>query len=322
MSRISNFCVRLRRQIDGKIIPAVPVPFDARGRIHWGAQERYAQWMARQPIAGVAIWVHTGRGLFLTPRQRADVFRSWRDALGKERVIVTGVGARKGTSNIIGESVKMGVEGATLGADAFLVYAPVGFRGGPDQDRKIVRHHQAMANLGVPLILFYLYEAAGGISYSVPLLKRLFSIEGVAGIKMATLDSVMTYQDVSELIQRYFPDQMLVTGEDRMLGYTFMRGARSALIGMGSACTRLQTQMVEAWFKGASSRFLKLSGKVDAFAEATFIHPMEGYIQRMLWALALSKIIPMEACHDPWGPKIPRSEFENLKKVMRKIGEI
>lgn len=298
------------------------MPFDARGAIHWKAQERYTRWMARQPIAGVAVWVHTGRGLFLTSQQRADVFRSWRDALGKDRLIVTGVGAPKETLDITGASMRMGEEAVELGANAFLVYAPVGFRGKRDQDLKIVRHHQALAKLGLPLMLFYLYEAAGGISYSLPLLKRLFSIEGVAGIKMATLDSVMTFQDVAELVLRHFPNQMLITGEDRMLGYTFMRGASSALIGMGAACTRLQAKMVDAYFKGASSQFLKLSGKVDALAEVTFIRPMEGYILRMLWALALAKVIPMEACNDPWGPKIPQSEFANLKKVMREIGEL
>ncbi len=278
--------------------------------------------MARQPIAGVSLWVHTGRGLFLTPAQRADVFRCWRGALKKEHLIVTGVGAPKGASDVTGASVRMGEEAVELGADAFLVYAPVPFRGQRDQDAKIIRHHQAVARLGTPLILFYLYEAAGGISYSLPLLKKLLAIDGVAGIKMATLDSVMTYQDVSEMIRRYFPEQMMITGEDRMLGYTFMRGAKSALIGMGSACTKLQADLLTAHRKGDAARFLKLSNKVDALAEVTFIRPMEGYIQRMLWALALAKIIPLGVCNDPWGPKIPGSEFDQLKRVMREIGEI
>lgn len=288
----------------------------------WKAQEKYAAWMARQPIAGVALWVHTGRGLFLTPTQRADVFRCWRSALRKEHLIVTGVGAPKGASDVTAASLKMGGEAVALGADAFLVYAPVPFRGRRDQDDRIVRHHRAIARLGLPLVLFYLYEAAGGISYSLGLLRRLFSIEGVAGIKMATLDSVTTYQDVSELVIRHFPGQMMITGEDRMLGYTFMRGSRSALIGMGSACTKLQADLLTAHRRGEAARFLKLSNKVDAFAEVTFIRPMEGYIRRMLWALALSRVIPLEACHDPWGPGIPRSEFDELKRVMRGIGEL
>ncbi len=38
------------------LIPAVPVPFDAQGEIDAPAQERYARWMAKQPVEGVAVW--------------------------------------------------------------------------------------------------------------------------------------------------------------------------------------------------------------------------------------------------------------------------
>ena len=39
------------------------------------AQERYARWMARQPVGGVAVWAHTGRGLRLSESQRALCWR-------------------------------------------------------------------------------------------------------------------------------------------------------------------------------------------------------------------------------------------------------
>ena len=48
-----------------------------------------------------------------------------------------------------------------------------------------------MASVGLPLILFYLYEAAGGVSYSPELLDELLTSPQVIGIKMATLDSVI-----------------------------------------------------------------------------------------------------------------------------------
>ena len=50
-------------ELIGALIPAVPVPFDALGKIDALAQQRYAEWMARQPVKGVAVWAHTGRGL-------------------------------------------------------------------------------------------------------------------------------------------------------------------------------------------------------------------------------------------------------------------
>ena len=43
--------------------------------------ERYVDWMAGQPIGGVAVWAHTGRGLLLQRRRGAIVFSAWRRAL-------------------------------------------------------------------------------------------------------------------------------------------------------------------------------------------------------------------------------------------------
>ena len=45
-----------------------------------------------------------------------------------------------------------------------------------------------------------------------------------------------------------------------------------------------------------------------ALAQATFIEPMEGYIRRMLWAVAADGVIPEEACDDPWGPELSTEE--------------
>jgi len=64
-------------RIDRGLIPAVPVPFRADGQIDVPAQERYVAYMAAQPIAGVAVWAHTGRGLRLSREQRAAILRSW-----------------------------------------------------------------------------------------------------------------------------------------------------------------------------------------------------------------------------------------------------
>ena len=78
---------------DGALIPAVPVPFDADGRIDPTAQGRYAEWMARQPVDGVAVWAHTGRGLRLDADQRAVVLRCLARGTGPSRFVIAAAGA-------------------------------------------------------------------------------------------------------------------------------------------------------------------------------------------------------------------------------------
>src|SRR4029079_4730442 len=136
---------------------------------------------------------------------------------------------------------------------------------------------------------------AGGISYNLDVLDELLSLPNVVGIKMATLDSVMTYQDVARHIQSHHPETLLITGEDRFLGYSFLRGATAALIGMGAVCTELQAELITSHAEGNAQRFLELSDAVDTLAEVLFVQPMEGYIGRILVALSKLGIIPEDA---------------------------
>ncbi len=299
--------------LQGGFFPAVPAPLRADGSLDTAAQAAYVSYMRGQEPTGVAVWAHTGRGLNLERSQREYLLKSWRDGL-PDGLVIAGAGGPTDE-----DAVRMAEEAAAWGADYIMAYAPVRHRG---NDEAIIAYHRKLAAVGKPLILFYLYEAAGGVSYSLPVLWELLGISGVAGIKMATLDSVMTFQDVAGLIREAAPEKTLITGEDRFLGYSLMCGGQGALVGMGAACARLQQELLRAWERGDHSRFIGLNAKVDAFAQATFLAPMEGYIQRMLWALVTLGVIPETAAHDPWGPAIPKSDLERVVAVMRQIGEV
>jgi 4-hydroxy-tetrahydrodipicolinate synthase len=266
------------------LIPAVPVPF--RGEtIAVDAQRAYARWIADQPVAGVAVWAHTGRGPFLTATQRRIVLETWRDSL-PDRVVVAGA-----------TSLEMARDARAGGADALLAFPrahdPVGW-------------HVALA-AELPVIAFYLYAAAGGVAYDDATLHSLLEIPGVIGLKVATLDSVVTFQHLAAVLRAH-PGKLLLTGEDRFLGYSLMLGARGALIGMGAALTDLQVALLRAHEAADAAAFLRLSRVIDRFAQATFVSPMEGYVRRMLWAAAADGVLSPEACDDPWGPPLAAGE--------------
>ena len=266
------------------LIPAVPVPFTG-SAIHTAAQAAYARWMAGQPIAGVAIWAHTGRGRHLSADQRRTVLESWREAL-PDRVLVAGV-----------HDLTTAIEARRGHADALLVY--------PERTDPVAHHARISREL--PVIVFHLSAAAGGVDYDDATLHALLDLPNVVGIKVATLDSVMTYQRIASIVGRH-PDKLLITGEDRFLGYSLMMGAQSALIGMGAALTTMQSGLLAAAREARWNDFVALSARCDRLAQVTFVEPMEGYIRRMLWALAADGIIPDDACDDPWGPVLPADQ--------------
>ena len=128
--------------------------------------------------------------------------------------------------------------------------------------------------------------------------------------------SVMTFQRIARLASAY-PEKLLVTGEDRFLGYSLMLGARAALVGMGAALTDLQARLLAAYAAGDHAGFLRLSALLDRFAAATFVRPMDGYVRRMLWALDADGVLPEDACDDPWGPTLGAGEREAVRGAVR-----
>ena len=279
-------------RIEWGLVPAVPVPF--RGReFDAAAQRAYARWMAAHPVAGVAVWAHTGRGPHLSAEQRREVLESWREAL-PDRVVVAGA-----------RDITMAIEARRGRADALLAF--------PERSDPVGYHRRLGREL--PVIAFYLYEAAGGVPYDDRTIHAILDLPEVVGIKVATLDSVMTFQRLAALMRSH-PDKVLVTGEDRFLGYSVMAGATSALVGMGAALPDVQADLLHAWRDRQWDRFVALSALCDRLAQATFTEPMEGYIRRMLWAAAADGGLPREACDDPWGPVLPESERETVEQAV------
>ena len=275
------------------LIPAVPVPFQGT-TIHEAAQRGYARWMAAQPVAGVAIWAHTGRGPHLSGEQRRVVLETWRDAL-PGRVLVAGA-----------RDITMAIEARRGRADAILAF--------PQRDDAVAYHTRLSREL--PVIAFYLYEAAGGVAYDDATLDAILALPAVIGIKVATLDSVMAFQRIAALMRRH-PGKLLISGEDRFLGYSIMLGAEAALVGMGSALPDLQARLLQAASARDWSSFVALSAVLDRFSQATFTEPMEGYIRRMLWAAAADGALPDEACDDPWGPAFEPHERDAVRNAVR-----
>jgi 4-hydroxy-tetrahydrodipicolinate synthase len=307
-----------------RLIPAVPVPLDSSGNLHESALEAYVSWMVNQPIGGVAVWAHTGRGLRLPTLVRDRVLRAWRSLLPSSCVLVVAAGAppsEKSPDSIVERAYSMACRAAELGADALLVHPPLALRDHPDRDALLIRYHARIAQAGLPLLLFYLYEAAGGISYTPRVIADLVARPDVLGIKIATLDSVITFQEIARLVKAQAPAKTVITGEDRFLPYSLMCGAGAALIGMAAACTTVQAELLRCHFDGHSRQFLTLCSRVDDLAQHTFIAPMEGYIQRMLWCLVHERVIPPEAAHDPWGPNLDPAEFDRLGACVARVNQ-
>ena len=305
------------------LFPAVPTIFNkGTEKLDLEANEKLATFLSKQPIEGVAIWVHTGRGPFLEKDEKKEIAAIWKGHL-KDGLIIGGVGAsskpNKSEKDIIKEAIENAEFSLSCGIDAILVFPPSPFKG---SWKDILKYHELIAEVGLPIILFYLYEEAGGILYDLGLLDELLNIEGVVGIKLATLYSITRLQDILKFLTLKHPDKIPITGEDRAFGYSIMRGAKSALIGLGTIMTDLQKDMMTSFFEKDYSKFVELALKVDDIAESIFVEPMEGYIIRLLYSLHLIGIIEEKNIFDPYGPSLTEEDKKRISNVLKNLGVI
>jgi 4-hydroxy-tetrahydrodipicolinate synthase len=308
----------LVEQLRGTLLPAVATPMDSAGVVAYDALGSYAEAIAGGPIGGLAVWAHTGRGLYLSESDRSKVLGVWRQATSAP--IVAGVGVPRALSVSSLEeaedaTVEMAVAAASQGADAVMVYPLAALGSRPDGHAAAVRlHERVAAESGLPLVGFYLHGEAGGYPYSPALIRDLLSLPEMLGIKTATLHQAIGCQDA--IWAGRGTGKLSITGEDRMFGPSMMWGADTALVGIAAAQVELSAAVLRAWTAGDSGGFLAASERLDRFAAATFYDPIEGYVQRMLWAAVWEGLLPESAAHDPYGPPLPAAEREAVIRCL------
>jgi 4-hydroxy-tetrahydrodipicolinate synthase len=305
-------------RLRGTLLPAVATPMDSAGVVAYDALTSYAEALASGPIGGLAVWAHTGRGLYLSESDRSKVLTTWRQATSAP--IVAGVGVPRSLSvdsleEAADATVAMAVAAASHGADAVMVYPLAALGALPDGHDAAVRLHQRVAaESGLPLVGFYLHGEAGGYPYPPALIRDLLELPEMLGIKTATLDQAIGCQDA--IWAGRGTGKLSITGEDRMYGPSMMWGADTALVGIAAAQVELSAAVLRAWTNGDHSGFVTASERLDRFAAATFYAPIEGYIQRMMWAAVWEGLLPEDAAHDPYGPSLPLAERDAVIRCL------
>ncbi|PSK96911.1 4-hydroxy-tetrahydrodipicolinate synthase [Murinocardiopsis flavida] len=317
----------LAERLRGTLLPAAFTPMDTDGRPLPDALAAYAAGLLGGPghdtVGGVAVWAHTGRGLFLSERERASVMGVWRAAT--DLPIVAGAGVPHGVPSNTAEqqvaaTLAMAEHAAGLGADAIMVYPCAALRALPDRDARVLDLHDRVAETtGLPVVAFLLHGEAGGYPYPPALVRELLLRPWTAGIKTATLFDAVACQDA--LAAGQDTGALLITGEDRMYGPSFQWGAQAALVGIAAARVELSARVLRSFTDGDSAAFLAASARLDAFAAVTFHAPIEGYIQRMMWAAVEEGLITEDAANDPFGPPPSRQERTAVLDCLRLLDE-
>jgi 4-hydroxy-tetrahydrodipicolinate synthase len=212
------------------LIPATVLPMHADGSVDEPGLRTYIRWVVDQGPVALAINVDTGEGPHLTHEEKVRTLEVVRETT--DIPIVAGVAGPSTAA-----AVRQAAEFKVAGADAFLVFPIPAYLSEPLDPRIPVAYHEAIAEVGLPLILFQLQPALAGLNFQPDTLRAMASVEGVVAIKEASFDA-RRFVDTARLIEDLPRPITLLTGNDNFILESFFLGATGALIGFGAVMTK------------------------------------------------------------------------------------
>jgi 4-hydroxy-tetrahydrodipicolinate synthase len=296
--------------LDG-LIPATVLPMHADGSIDEPALRSYIRWVADQGPVALAINVDTGEGPHLTHDEKVRILEVVNDTT--DLPIVAGLAGPSTDA-----AVRQARDFKAAGADALLVFPIPAYLSEPLDPRIPVRYHEAIAEVGLPLILFQLQPALAGLNFDPDTLRAMASVDGVVAIKEASFDA-RRFVDTARLLEDLPRPITLLTGNDNFILESFLLGATGALIGFGAVMTREQVEMIDAWRAGRIDEAKALGRSVQRLADVVFAPPVGNYRVRLKECLRILGVL--EAAHVR-RPLLPLEEEErrHLAAVLEEVG--
>ena len=296
--------------LDG-LIPATVLPMHVDGSIDEDGLRSYIGWIDRQGPVALAINVDTGEGPHLTHDEKIRVLKIVRDVT--DLPIVAGLAGPSTDA-----AVRQARDFKAAGANALLVFPIPAYLSEPLDPRIPVQYHEAIAQVGLPLILFQLQPALAGLNYEPDTIRAMASVEGVVAIKEASFDA-RRFVETARILAGLPRSIKLLTGNDNFILESFMLGATGALIGFGAVMTQEQVDMIDAWHRGRIDEAKALGKRVQRLADVVFARPVGDYRVRLKECLRILGVLEAAHVRKPLLP-ITDADRARLADVLREVG--
>ena len=299
-------------RLDG-LIPATVLPMTLDGQPDEPGLRQYIRDVAAQGVVGVAINVDTGETAHLTQSEKVRILHVVNGELPDGVSLIAGIG---------GPFTELARQQATeyraAGADALLVFPIPAYWSSPLDPEIPLRYDQAIASVGLPLIIFQLQPALGGALFEAETLGRLAQIDEVVAIKEASFDA-RRYMDVVATIRSLPRPIAILTGNDNFIYESFLMGADGALIGFGAIMTREQVELIELARAARWDEAAPLAKRVQRLADVVFAPPVANYRARLKEGLVMLGKIDRATVREPLLP-IPEHERALLRATLQEVG--
>ncbi len=298
------------------LIPATVLPMTDDARVDEAGLRRYMRHVADARPKAVAINVDTGEGPHLWAEERLRVLEVVIEEIGDRVPVIAGLGAQ-----FTEQAVKLAREYRAVGAAGLLVFPIPAYQGQPLDPEVPVRYHAAIGEAcGLPLVLFNLQPALGGVLFTPAALNRLCQVAEVAAIKEASFDAKL-FVEARAAVKEARPECVFLTGNDNFVYESFVLGAEGALIGFGAVATQQQVELVSLALEGRFAEARAIMDRLTPLAGAIFAPPVRNYRARAKEALVLQGILARATVREPLLP-VSDEERRRVHEAMVAAGEL
>ena len=298
------------------LIPATVLPMTEDGRIDEAGLRRYIRHVADARPKALAINVDTGEGPHLWPNERLKVLEIVLSEVGDRIPVIAGLGGQ-----FTDQAVALAREIKDAGAAGLLVFPIGAYQGTPLDPEVPVRYHAAIGDAtGLPLILFQLQPALGGVNFEPEALDRMCRVAQVVAIKEASFDP-QRFVEVRDVVKAARPDCVYLTGNDNFIYESFVLGAEGALIGFGAVATRQQVELIAHALAGRHKEAREIMDRLTPLVNAIFAPPVRNYRARTKAALVMQRLLERETVRPPL-MAITEAERQAIRKALIFAGEL
>jgi len=301
------------KQIPSKkygLIPATLTPMDKNYQVDYEQLEDYIKWLLNFDIGGLAVNVDTGEGPHLYSEERVEILKVFSEIVKGKVPIIAGLHARNTE-----EAVKLALEAKEAGADALLVFPHPAFIGEPSGDVIYNYHFEISERADIPLVLFQLQPALGGVIFNPKDLFKLASIKNVVAIKEASFDA-KKFVDIVHVLKSAKKRITILTGNDNFIYESLILGAEGGLLGFGTIATDRQVEMFDLVSKGRFEEAKEIWEELLPLEEVIFAPPVRNYRARLKEALVMMGILKTAYVRPPLQP-ISEEERKRLREVLK-----
>jgi len=229
----------------GRILTAMVTPMNEALEVDYQEAVRLAQYLIDHGSDGVVVCGTTGESPTVTDKEKIELFKAVKGALGSKATVIAGIG-----TNSTNSSISLARMAATTGVDGLMAVVP--YYNKPCQEG-MFQHFKAIAE-ATPLP-FMLYNVPGRTSANLmpETVRRLSEIPNIVALK----EAAGSVDQVTELKRMLPPEFEVYSGDDSMTLPMLALGCSGIISVAAHVIGDEMKAMVHAWFAGDTDRATK-----------------------------------------------------------------